>query len=145
MATKAAVDEVCFNQERGSDTERLWRWGGGLKTECTMTGPRGKHKRSLNKPLYFRIGLSCWELSGGYPTQRWGLPRDAPAEPLESSHLARNLMSCHDVTTRSCDQVSAYTLALHPLRSQSHWQTPLLSIIQLSPWGIHMIMALNVI
>lgn len=89
---------------------------GGLKTECTMTGPRGEHKRSLNKPLYFRI---WFQLLGA----QWWISNpalgDAPAKPLESSHLARNLMSCHDVTTRSCDRGSAYTLALRPLRKIS--------------------------
>lgn len=75
------------------------------------------------------FSFSCQALTGGYPSQalRPGLRM---LWPLVFSHLARNPMSSHDVTTHACDPVSAYTLALHLLRKISVTLTAAGSIIQ---------------
>lgn len=101
-----------------------------------MTSPRREHKRSLNKPLYFRIwfqllGAQWWIFNpalrpvGGCSGRAAGIFSSPP----------RNLMSCHDVTARSCDPVSAYLLALHLIRKISVTLTNCCSVIQLSSWS----------
>ena len=69
--------------------QRGGQMGGELKTQCTMTSPRGKHKRFLNKLLYFRIWYQLLGAQGGYPTQSRGLG-DSQAELLESHCSSRS-------------------------------------------------------
>lgn len=64
---------------------------------------------------------------------------DAPG--LESSHLARNLMSCHDVTTLACDPISAYALVLHWLRKISVTLIAAGSVTQLTCGSIYTLLA----
>ncbi len=115
-----------FVSRRGLDAERQRGWEGELKTECTMTSPGGEHKRSLNKPLYFRIwfqllGAQWWisnpalRPAGGYSGRAAGIL------------LLISLVTWCHVTMWLCIHVIQYLLTprlcIRCTTFQSHWQT----------------------